>query len=100
MDLSAPLASFVAGFPDFIIQLGIALGLFVASLFIYTLMTPHKELALIRAGHPDGAFYEAFFTRAATSDALGGRVSMLAATTARASAPDTRRAAFLAATGR
>ena len=52
MDLSAPLASFVAGFPDFIIQLGIALGLFVASLFIYTIMTPHKELALIMAGAP------------------------------------------------
>lgn len=55
MDLSAPLASFVAGFPDFIIQLGIALGLFVASLFIYTLMTPHKELALIRAGNPSAS---------------------------------------------
>ena len=55
MDLSAPLASFVAGFPDFIIQLGIALGLFVASLFIYTIMTPHKELALIRAGNPSAS---------------------------------------------
>ena len=55
MDLSAPLASFVAGFPDFIIQLGVALGLFVASLFIYTIMTPHKELALIRAGNPSAA---------------------------------------------
>lgn len=55
MDLSAPLASFVAGFPDFIIQLGVALGLFVASLFIYTVMTPHKELALIRAGNPSAS---------------------------------------------
>lgn len=55
MDLSAPLASFVAGFPDFIIQLGVALGLFVASLFIYTIMTPHKELALIRAGNPSAS---------------------------------------------
>ena len=55
MDLSAPLASFVAGFPDFIIQLGIALGLFVASLFIYSFMTPHKELALIRAGNPSAS---------------------------------------------
>ncbi|MBX3428233.1 MAG: DUF350 domain-containing protein [Hyphomonadaceae bacterium] len=53
--MSAPLASFVAGFPDFIIQLGIALGLFVASLFIYTIMTPHKELALIRAGNPSAS---------------------------------------------
>ena len=55
MDLSAPLNAFVAGFPDFIIQLGVALGLFVASLFIYTVMTPHKELALIRAGNPSAA---------------------------------------------
>jgi putative membrane protein len=55
MDLSAPLNSFVAGFPDFIIQLGVALGLFVASLFIYTVMTPHKELALIRAGNPSAS---------------------------------------------
>ena len=55
MDLSAPLNAFVAGFPDFIIQLGVALGLFVASLFIYTIMTPHKELALIRAGNPSAS---------------------------------------------
>jgi putative membrane protein len=55
MDLSATLNAFVAGFPDFIIQLGVALGLFVASLVIYTLMTPHKELALIRAGNPSAA---------------------------------------------
>jgi putative membrane protein len=55
MDLSAPLNAFVAGFPDFIIQLGVALGLFVASLTIYTLMTPHKERALIRAGNPSAS---------------------------------------------
>jgi putative membrane protein len=55
MDLSAPLNAFVAGFPDFIIQLGVALGLFVASLIIYTVMTPHKELALIRAGNPSAS---------------------------------------------
>ena len=55
MDLSAPLNAFVAGFPNFIIQLGVALGLFVASLIIYVIMTPHKELALIRAGNPSAA---------------------------------------------
>jgi putative membrane protein len=55
MDINAPLNSFVAGFPDFIIQLAVALGLFVASLVIYVLMTPHKELALIRAGNPSAA---------------------------------------------
>jgi putative membrane protein len=55
MDFTAPLNAFVAGFPDFIIQLGVALGLFVASLIIYVIMTPHKELALIRAGNPSAA---------------------------------------------
>ncbi|MBL8531960.1 MAG: DUF350 domain-containing protein [Hyphomonadaceae bacterium] len=55
MDFSPPLNAFVAGFPDFIIQLGVALGLFVASLIIYVIMTPHKELALIRAGNPSAS---------------------------------------------
>lgn len=55
MDFTAPLNAFVAGFPDFIIQLGAALGLFIASLVIYVIMTPHKELALIRAGNPSAA---------------------------------------------
>jgi len=55
MDFTAPLSAFVSGFPDFILQLGVALGLFVASLIIYVVMTPHKELALIRAGNPSAA---------------------------------------------
>lgn len=55
MDFTAPLSAFVAGFPDFILQLSVALGLFVASLIIYVIMTPHKELALIRAGNPSAA---------------------------------------------
>lgn len=55
MDFTAPINAFVAGFPDFIIQLGVALGLFVGSLVIYVLMTPHKELALIRAGNPSAS---------------------------------------------
>ena len=55
MDFSAPINAFVSGFPQFIIQLGVALGLFVVSLIIYVIMTPHKELALIRAGNPSAA---------------------------------------------
>lgn len=55
MDFTAPINAFVSGFPDFIIQFGVALGLFVAALFIYVLMTPHKEMALIRAGNPSAA---------------------------------------------
>ncbi len=54
MDFS-PVTAFVAGFPDFILQAGSALGLFIVSLIIYVLMTPHKELALIRAGNPSAA---------------------------------------------
>ena len=55
MDFTAPINSFVAGFPDFIIQLSVALALFVTSLIIYVLMTPHKELSLIRAGNPSAS---------------------------------------------
>lgn len=55
MDFTAPINAFVAGFPDFLIQLGVALGLFIASIVIYVLMTPHKELALIREGNPSAA---------------------------------------------
>ena len=55
MDFSAPVNAFVAGFPDFIAQLGASIALFIISLTIYVLMTPHKELALIRAGNPSAA---------------------------------------------
>jgi putative membrane protein len=55
LDFSAPINAFVSGFPDFILQLAAALGLFVASLIIYVLMTPHKELDLIRAGNPSAS---------------------------------------------
>jgi putative membrane protein len=55
MDFAPSINSFVAGFPDFIIQLGVALGLYIVSLMIYVIMTPHKELALIRAGNPSAA---------------------------------------------
>jgi putative membrane protein len=55
MDFSAPVNAFVAGFPDFILQLGASIALFIVSLTVYVLMTPHKELALIRAGNPSAA---------------------------------------------
>ncbi len=55
MDITADINAFVAGFPDFIVQLAVAIGLFIASLIIYVLMTPHKELALIRAGNPSAS---------------------------------------------
>lgn len=49
------MTSFVAGFPEFLTQLGVALGLFITSLIVYVLLTPHKELALIQAGNPSAA---------------------------------------------
>lgn len=55
MDFSAPINAFVAGFPDFIVQLAVAIGMFSASLIVYVLMTPHKELKLIREGNPSAA---------------------------------------------
>ena len=55
MDFSAPINAFVAGFPDFILQLAAAIVLFIVSLTVYVLMTPHKELALIRAGNPSAS---------------------------------------------
>lgn len=55
MDFSAPINAFVSGFPQFIVQLAIALGLFVTSLIVYVILTPHKEMALIRAGNPSAA---------------------------------------------
>ncbi|MGE3867872.1 MAG: DUF350 domain-containing protein, partial [Hyphomonadaceae bacterium] len=54
MDLSA-VQSFVSGFDDFVIQLGAALGMFVGALVVYVLLTPHKELSLIREGNPSAA---------------------------------------------
>ena len=86
MDINAPLNAFVAGFPDFIIQLGVALGLFIASLIIYVLMTPHKELALIRAGNPSAslAFGGVGLERAA---GLHGEVQAAAAGALRAPQP-------------
>ncbi|WP_395647046.1 DUF350 domain-containing protein [Terricaulis sp.] len=55
MDVTGAINAFVAGFPEFILQLGIALGLFIAALIIYVLMTPHKELQLIREGNPSAS---------------------------------------------
>src|SRR5262249_36970219 len=55
MDFATSINAFVSGFPQFILQLGVALALFVASLFIYVIMTPHKELDLIRARNASAA---------------------------------------------
>lgn len=49
------LNAFVSGFPNFILPFGATLGLFIVVLTVYVLMTPHKELALIREGNPSAA---------------------------------------------
>lgn len=47
--------AFVSGFPDFLFQLVAAIALFIVALTIYVLLTPHKELALIREGNPSAS---------------------------------------------
>ncbi|MBL8559758.1 MAG: DUF350 domain-containing protein [Hyphomonadaceae bacterium] len=47
--------AFISGFPEFLIQLGTALALFTVGLTTYVLLTPHKELALIRDGNASAA---------------------------------------------
>lgn len=42
---------FTATLPHFLAYFGAALGLAVAFLVLYVLITPHKEIALIRAGN-------------------------------------------------
>ena len=49
------LQAFISGFPEFLIQLGTALGLFTVGITTYVLLTPHKELALIRDGNASAA---------------------------------------------
>jgi putative membrane protein len=48
-------AQFISGFDDYLIQLAVALAMFVIGLVSYVLLTPHKELALIRDGNPSAA---------------------------------------------
>ena len=51
----AEVQGFISGFDDFMIQLGATLGMFTAALMIYVLLTPHKELSLIRDGNASAA---------------------------------------------
>jgi putative membrane protein len=47
--------TFIAGLPNFLIQVGVALTIFAVGLVIYVLLTPHKELALIRNENPSAS---------------------------------------------
>lgn len=55
MDFITSVNSVVAGLPDFLIHLGATLVLFWMSLLVYALLTPHKELKLIREGNPSAS---------------------------------------------
>lgn len=49
--MSSVLQSFQAGFPVFLIWTGTAGALFILAATIYVLLTPWKELALVRGGN-------------------------------------------------
>lgn len=43
--------AFVRGFPDFLIQSGVTLAMLIAGCVVHVLMTPMKEMKLIREGN-------------------------------------------------
>jgi putative membrane protein len=49
--LSERAAQSLAGLPDFLLYLGASLGLVALFTLLYTLVTPYREVALIRAGN-------------------------------------------------
>lgn len=54
--LSSPeVQAFASGFPVMVLHLGVTLGLLVLGATLYALLTPWKEVALIREGNPAAA---------------------------------------------
>lgn len=49
--MDAPIQAFVEGFPRFLIWTGAAGGLLLFACTVYVLLTPWKELALVRGGN-------------------------------------------------
>ena len=45
------LTAFAAGFGEFLFFTGVALGLFLAASVVYVILTPWRELALVRSGN-------------------------------------------------
>ena len=55
-DLSSPaIQAFASGFPTTLAHAGITLGLLIAGATLYALLTPYKEIALIREGNSAAA---------------------------------------------
>ena len=54
--LSSPeVQAFASGFPVMVLHLGVTLGLLIMGALIYALLTPWREIALIRDGNPAAA---------------------------------------------
>lgn len=54
--LSSPeVQAFASGFPVMVLHLGVTLGLLILGAVVYALLTPWKEIALIRDGNPAAA---------------------------------------------
>lgn len=49
MDIA--IQSFVGGFPEFLMQAGVTLGVLIAGCILHVLLTPMKEMKLIREGN-------------------------------------------------
>ena len=49
--MDAPIQAFIEGFPRFLIWTGAAGGLLLVACTVYVLLTPWKELALVRGGN-------------------------------------------------
>ena len=49
MDIA--IQSFVGGFPEFLMQVGVTLGVLIAGCILHVLLTPMKEMKLIREGN-------------------------------------------------
>ncbi|HEY2708743.1 MAG TPA: DUF350 domain-containing protein [Caulobacteraceae bacterium] len=53
--VSPELDAWAAGFPVTVLHLGVALVILAAGAGIYTLLTPHREIQLVRDGNPAAA---------------------------------------------
>lgn len=52
---SPEVQAFASGFPVMVLHLGVTLGLLILGAVVYALLTPWKEIALIRDGNPAAA---------------------------------------------
>lgn len=55
MSVEAVLQSLLAGFPYLVLHFGLTLAIWLVGVWLYTLSTPYKELALIRQNNPAAA---------------------------------------------